>query len=264
MGANISSNVSDFNQNLNQDVTSNCNATASCNNTIAKTKLIYKGGRYFCNIGIAQSCIAGATCQQTLGVEQFASALNKFSNKQQASWLPGMNVSINSTNYSQNMNESINQSCKSTATANNIVKDTTVVMDGICVGSSFDVVNTGVATSQCKITIMMDMIAKLSNDVKNEQAGSCLLPCFCGGGGISGWIVMIIVIMLVLGVGGYFMTRGKKVSSKRPQAYPALQGKYPPRGNALPEPEMAHLESQAEGYPQIEYPQVEFLDPDEV
>lgn len=258
MGANISSNVSDFNQNLGQHLTSKCHAKAHCQDTIAHTKIVFKGGRYFCNIGLANKCNVDSECEQNLGVQQFADAINKFSNKQQASWLPGMNISVNSTMYSQNMNETISAACQSTASSNNIVKDTEIVMDGVCVGSSFDIVNTGEAKSQCKITVMMDLLAKMSNDVKNEQAGSCLLPCFCGGGSMSGWIVMIVVILIVLGVGGYFMARGRKVSTSTPQAYPALQGKYPPRGNALPEPEI-ELASQAESYPQIE-----FLDPDEV
>lgn len=252
MGANFSASVSKFNQDVSSQVANTATCNASCSDSIVNTDVKFKSWSIGCPVSLTNKCTSKAGCSISSQVKQTADALNSFTNKQKASYLPGYNVSFNATEYSQAINSVVSNTCTSNADSTALIKGTQIEMDGACIFSPVSLLNVSDVSAQCSITAVTDMLAKASNDVTNDQSGSDLLP---GLGDVLKYLVIAVVVVAVIGVvmGAFAFVFKKKDTTGAngsngqqmqriggggrgflPTSLPQAVGKYVPRGNALP------------------------------
>lgn len=249
MGNSWSANVSKFNQDVSSQVSDSADCNAACSNSFVDTNIEYGGINIGCSTNLISKCSATADCKITSQVKQTADALNSFTNKQKASYLPGFNMSFNDTEYSQVINSVISNTCTSNADSTQLIKGTHIKFDSACVFAPVNLTLVGDVKSQCSITAVTDMLVKASNDASNDQSGSDLIP---GLGDVLKYLVVAVVIIAVIGavMGAFAFIFKKKDTSKvngqqmqrigggsrgfLPTSLPQPVGKYVPRGNALP------------------------------
>lgn len=232
MGANISTNVSKFNQDIKNNVSQTCTSTSSCKNIMQGINVKFKGMNFACPVRFENVCIGDSTCNLTAQTTLTAEALNKYTNKQKASWLPGFNISTNVTDYTQNISNNITQSCNSNTDVENVLQNMNYEFDSSCFFAPVTLANMGNAKAQCSVSAITDILIKADNDTTNDQTGSSLIPGLNLGAALIGLGVLVLIGFIIYAIfGGLGKNDDKKSSGIQPTSLPDKLGKFKPRGN---------------------------------
>ncbi|ASC55592.1 myristylated IMV envelope protein-like protein [Seal parapoxvirus] len=153
-------------------------ATADCSVTIGSLIIRKNTG---CSVSVRNMCSANADAQLDAVMKAVSTTFNDLSADQKA-YVPGLltaalNIQTTVTTAVKDFETYVKQTCKSDSVVHNKIKVQNIVMDECSSPpgggtTHLEFVNTGTAVGNCGVKAVMDVVAKASTSVRNEQVAN--------------------------------------------------------------------------------------------
>ncbi len=179
MGANVSTSIQSFRNSLDEEVNQSCQTNVVCKQDVVKNT--YNIERSGCIGGpealiIEQTCYGGADCGIGMVARSVFKALQSVEKQQQLKWVPGLNVSSTKQEQIQEIKRRINQSCATSAQAEQTIRDNVVnvkcVFDGGTCGTCFKQRQYAKLEAKCAINAVLNSITEMGAKLKEQQTGT--------------------------------------------------------------------------------------------
>ncbi|AKC03473.1 myristylated IMV envelope protein [Bovine papular stomatitis virus] len=193
--ASIQTTVTTINERIRNELqqTASASATADCDVTIGSLIIRKNLG---CSVSVQNMCSADASAQLDAVMKAVSSTFNDLSADQKA-YVPGLltaalNIQTTVTTAVKDFENYVRQTCTADSVIHNKIKVQSIVMDE-CASppggqtTHLEFINTGTASGNCGVKAVMDVLAKASTTVKDQQVA---------GKGYQTIIIAVVVAIL--------------------------------------------------------------------